>query len=67
MKKKINRRHFMRSTAAIGAGLFVTPQVLAQPSGKADDINVALLGAGTQGQVLINSCLKIRCVRTVDP
>lgn len=63
MKNKIDRRNFLRSTAAIGAGLFVTPHVLAQASGKTDDINIALLGAGAQGQVLIDSCLKIPGLR----
>ncbi len=58
MKNKIDRRNFMRSSAAIGAGLFVAPSVLAA-AGKADDINIALLGAGAQGQELVNSMEKI--------
>ena len=29
------------------------------PSGNLSDINIALLGTGAQGQVLMNSCLKI--------
>ncbi len=29
----------------------------------ADDINVALLGAGEQGQVLMDACLKIPGIR----
>lgn len=62
MEKKIDRRHFMRSTAAIGAGLFVAPKVLGQ-TGKPDDINIALLGAGAQGRVLTDSMLKIPGIR----
>ena len=62
MENKIDRRHFMRSTAAIGAGLFVAPNVLGQ-TGKPDDINIALLGAGAQGRVLTDSMLKIPGVR----
>ncbi|MHC4623287.1 MAG: Gfo/Idh/MocA family protein [Planctomycetota bacterium] len=58
MKKRIDRRAFLRSTAAIGAALYVSPETLGQ-SGKKDDINVALLGAGAQGQVLLNAIFKM--------
>jgi hypothetical protein len=61
---KIDRRSFLRSTAAAGAGLAFSPMVLGQAGGaKADDINVALLGAGAQGQVLMNACRNIPGVR----
>jgi len=64
MKQGINRRDFLRSTAAIGAGLYLSSSGLGQTrSGKADDLNVALLGAGAQGQVLMMDCLKIKGVR----
>ena len=59
MEKSIDRRTFLRSTAALGAALYVSPNALAQSGGKPDDINVALLGAGAQGQVLMNAILKI--------
>ena len=60
----MNRRAFLRSTAAAGAGLAFTPMAFAQvqPS-KTDDLNVALIGAGAQGQVLVNACLKIPGIR----
>jgi len=62
--KKIDRRSFLRSTAAAGAGLAFSPMVLGQAGGKkTDDINVGLLGCGAQGQVLMNACLKIPGVR----
>ncbi|MCJ7777907.1 MAG: Gfo/Idh/MocA family oxidoreductase [Sedimentisphaerales bacterium] len=65
IEKGINRRSFLRSTAAVGAGLVFSPMVSAQTgsSEKADDINVALLGAGEQGQVLIDACMKIPGLR----
>lgn len=65
IRKGIDRRDFLRSTAAVGAGLVLSPSILAQTGGggKADDINVALLGAGEQGQVLMNACLKIPGIR----
>jgi len=64
-KKGLNRRSFLRSTAAVGAGLAFSPMVFGQAGGghKADDINVALLGAGAQGTVLMNACLKIPGIR----
>jgi len=62
--KQINRRSFLRSTAAAGAGLVFSPAILGQAAGsKADDINVALLGAGEQGQVLMTACLKMPGIR----
>lgn len=55
----------MHSAAAAGAGLAFSPMVMGQidNSKKPDDINVALLGAGTQGYVLMNVCLKIPGIR----
>jgi predicted dehydrogenase len=64
MKQGINRRDFLRSTAAIGAGLYLSSSSLGQTrTGKADDLNIALLGAGTQGQVLMMDCLRIKGIR----
>jgi len=62
---KINRRSFLHSAAAVGAGLTLSrgEPLRANGGGKPDDINVALLGAGAQGQVLMNSCLKIPGIR----
>jgi len=60
----MNRRSFLRSTAAAGAGLAFSPMVLGQAGGKKpDDINVGLLGCGAQGQVLMNACLQIPGIR----
>ncbi len=62
--KKINRRSFLHTTAAAGAGLAFSPVVLGSAGGgKPDDINIALLGCGAQGQVLMNSMLKIPGIR----
>jgi len=61
MAAKIDRRNFMYSTAAIGAGLFVAPNVMGatESPGKKDDINVAILGLGSQGTVLYNAINKL--------
>jgi predicted dehydrogenase len=58
---EMNRRRFLRSTAAAGAGLIFSPMVLGQTSAdkKPDDLNVALIGAGEQGKVLMEAGRKI--------
>jgi len=58
MKKVIDRREFLRSGAAVGAALYLSGSALGR-TGRTDDINVALLGAGAQGQVLMNAILKM--------
>lgn len=66
-KKKqnnFNRRDFIKTSAAVGAGLIVAPWV--KTSGRdsiSNDLNIALLGAGAEGQVLMNDCLKIPNIR----
>jgi predicted dehydrogenase len=64
-KTQIKRRDFLRSTAAAGAGLVFSPMVAAQTGGgkKPDDINVALLGAGAQGQILLAASMDIPGLR----
>ena len=63
-KKGIDRRRFLEYGAAAGAGLIMARMGHAQDTvQKSDDLNVALLGAGAQGQVLLNSCLKIPGIR----
>jgi len=63
-KKGINRRSFLRSNAGIGAGLILGSKSFGLSTGtKVDDLNVAILGAGAQGQILMNACLKIPRIR----
>ena len=60
----IDRRGFLHSAAAAGAGLVFSGKAFAQANGrKTDDINVALLGAGEQGRVLWAACNRIPGIR----
>jgi predicted dehydrogenase len=54
-QKGIARRSFLRSTAAVGAGLAFSSRMFAAASGGANDINVALLGAGAEGRALVEA------------
>ena len=61
----INRRDFLEKSAAAAAAITIAPNVLwgNSPRNDSNDINVAVLGAGAQGQVLVNACLKIPNLR----
>ena len=64
----IDRRRFLGAAAAAGAGLFLTQtrgrgEEKKQKATSSDELRIALIGAGAQGQVLMNSCLKIPDVR----
>ena len=60
----ITRREFVRTTAASGAGLVLASMVpaLAQNTPPNSRINIALIGFGEQGRVLLESLLKISLV-----
>jgi len=56
----MNRRSFLRSTAAAGTGLVLSSSVNpVAGNDSSGDIRVALIGAGTQGEVLLNACVKM--------
>lgn len=60
MHNELNRRQFLQTSAAIGAGLYVSGKALGAdvPDKKRDVINVALLGAGEQGRTLMSAITK---------
>ncbi len=60
MTTHIDRRDFLRMTTAAGVSLALTPSLFAQAGdGGAKPLNVALLGAGAQGEVLVDACVKM--------
>ena len=63
---KMDRRTFLASAAVAGAGATLSgglARALAQGGAKPSDINVGLIGSGTQGQVLLRDALKIPGIR----
>jgi len=71
---KVDRRSFLKASTTAGAGMLISQmlgrvyadQILPQaPQSKpnGDQLNVALLGAGAQGQVLMDACLRIPNIR----
>ena len=58
MLNQLNRRQFIQTSTAIGIGLYVSGRAAGANTSKKHVINVALLGAGAQGQVLMSAILK---------
>jgi predicted dehydrogenase len=67
MTAKVNRRGFLRGAAAAGAGLALAPAAMTSgapaPAAKADDLNLAILGAGSHGRDLAAYALKVPGLR----
>lgn len=60
----MDRRRFLRYTAATGASMLLSPMVLARQKSKVSDVlHIGIIGVGAQGQVLLNAGLKIPNVR----
>ncbi|MBN2091630.1 Gfo/Idh/MocA family oxidoreductase [candidate division KSB1 bacterium] len=64
MNQNLNRRDFIKIGTAAGAAMLM-PQIIRsqEASGSSDDLNIALIGAGAQGEVLLNACLKSKGIR----
>ncbi len=64
MDDVVDRRNFLRTSAALSAGLILSPSALAQSENEeAKPVNVALIGAGRHGRVLIDACSKMGLAR----
>jgi predicted dehydrogenase len=62
----MTRREFVRTTAAAGAGLVLANAAARGQNKPANrQINIALIGFGTQGRVLLESLLKIEGIQLV--
>ena len=61
--KPLSRRDLLRTAAATGAGLALSSSLFAQEGPAPDDINIAMIGTGSQGRTLMISLLKIPGVR----
>jgi len=59
----VKRREFFRSAAAVGTGLVVAPTILGAEKAGPVPINVGIIGAGTQGRILIEQARKIEGIR----
>jgi len=72
VKQSLTRREFIGTTAAAGAGLLLTscspdagPKAAVNKGSVLNKINVALIGCGAQGQVLLDSLQVITGIRLV--
>ncbi len=67
VKQPLTRREFIGTTAAAGAGLMLASgtRVFGQAQPAKARLNIALVGFGAQGRVLLESLLKIDGVRLV--
>ncbi len=67
MKDSISRRDFIRSSAAMGAGMLLSPKAFAanEASSSKDAINIGLIGYGAEGQVLSDAVLQISRLQPV--
>lgn len=63
----INRREFLGSSAVVGAGLMLSSgrNLMGQTTGAGPKLNVALIGFGAEGRVLLESLLQIDTIRLV--
>jgi predicted dehydrogenase len=61
----LTRRDFLATSAKLGATLVAAPYIAraADAGGKQDTLNIALIGCGEQGRVLLNAALKIPDIR----
>ena len=61
---EVTRRGFLRGAGAAGAGLLWAPHAAGAGKRPGDDtLNLAIIGCGSQGRVLLLDCLKMEGVR----
>jgi predicted dehydrogenase len=67
-RMSISRRDFIRSSAAAGVGMVLAGQAAGQKPGaaelkSAEEVRIGVIGAGEQGRILLESCLRIPGIR----
>ena len=70
-EKRLTRRDFLKSSASAGLGIALAGPALARNSSgqevretiKSAELDIAVIGTGVQGRILIESCLRIPEVR----
>ena len=58
MSKKINRKEFLKKTAAVGMGSMLFPQIKMSGSKKKDVVRLGFIGTGLRGQWLLDLASK---------
>lgn len=60
-----NRRDFLKVAGAAAGGLVLSPGMLSAQRKGGDKVNVAVVGYGAEGEVLMNSLLKLPYINFV--
>ncbi len=58
MAKKINRKKFLKTAAAVGMGSVLLPNIKLTPSRKRDEVRLGFIGTGLRGQWLLDLASK---------
>src|SRR5438094_2415595 len=58
--KQINRRHFLKTTAAIASGSLIAKTSAPNPNGANDRVRVAVIGLRSRGKEHIDEFFKLR-------
>lgn len=67
MSRRTNRRDFLRTTAAIGAGYWVAGQTMAQESKSANEkLNLGVIGVASRGAANMSGCASENIVALCD-
>ncbi len=66
MTRLAERRHFLKTSAALGAGVWLGASRSARAESPADKLNLAVIGIGGQGRVNLNAVASQNIVALCD-